>query len=65
MIKRVAGLPGESVQIQDGDLYINGQIERKTLDCQRSMAVLVYDAQYSPAIEPGRPALPPALAGGK
>ena len=57
-IKRVAGLPGESVQIQDGGLYINGQIVRKTLERQCAMAVLVYDAQYAPAIEPGRQVLP-------
>ncbi len=59
VIKRVAGLPGESLQIKNGDLYLNGQIQRKSLDCQRSMAVLVYDAGYPPAVIPGRPALPP------
>ncbi len=57
VIKRVAGLPGESVQIQNGDVYIDGQIQRKTLDCQRSMAVMVYDANYSTAVTPGRPVL--------
>ncbi|MGA2062564.1 MAG: signal peptidase I [Thermoguttaceae bacterium] len=59
VIKRVAGLPGESVQIQNGDVFINGQIQRKTLDCQRSMALMVYDANYSTTVTPGRPALPP------
>ena len=63
VIKRVAGLPGESVQIQNGDVYINGQIQRKTLDCQRSMALMVYDANYSPTVTPGRPALPPRWQG--
>ena len=63
VIKRVAGLPGESVQIQNGDVYIDGQIQRKTLDCQRSMAVEVYDAKYSPAVTTGRPALPPHWQG--
>ncbi len=63
VIKRVAGLPGETVQIQNGDVYIDGQIQRKTLDCQRSMAVKVYDAKYSPSIRPGRPALPPHWRG--
>jgi signal peptidase I len=58
VIKRVAGLPGETVQIQNGDVYIDGQIQRKTLECQRSMAVMVYDAKYSPAVTNSRPALP-------
>jgi len=30
-VKRVVGLPGEEVQIRDGDIYINGQLQRKTL----------------------------------
>ncbi len=63
VIKRVAGLPGESVQIQNGDVYVNGQIQRKSLDCQRSMAVMVYDAKYSSAAAPGRPVLPPRWQG--
>ncbi|MGA2799405.1 MAG: signal peptidase I, partial [Thermoguttaceae bacterium] len=63
VIKRVAGLPGETVQIKNGDVYIDGQIQRKTPDCQRSMAVMVYDAKYSPAVLPGRPTLPPRWQG--
>ncbi len=63
VIKRVAGLPGESVQIQNGEVYIDGQIQRKTLDCQRAMAVKVYDAKYSPAVTPGRPVFPPRWQG--
>jgi signal peptidase I len=52
LIKRVVGLPGETVQISEGDVYINRHMQRKTLDQQREMAVLVYDANYSPAITP-------------
>ena len=55
LIKRVVGLPGESVQIVGGDVYINGQIERKTLDQQLAMIVPVYDANYLPTIEPAPP----------
>jgi signal peptidase I len=55
LIKRVVGLPGESVQIQDGDVYINGQIQRKTLAQQRATAVMVYDAKYSPSFAPVPP----------
>ncbi|MEM7235720.1 MAG: signal peptidase I, partial [Planctomycetota bacterium] len=29
-IKRLVALPGETVRLHDGDLYINGKIERKT-----------------------------------
>jgi len=43
-VKRVVGLPGESVQIRHGDVYIDGQIARKSLDTQFTMAVLVDDA---------------------
>jgi signal peptidase I len=46
--KRVVGLPGESVQIREGDVYINGQISRKSLTEQLAMAVLVHDANYEP-----------------
>lgn len=55
LVKRVVGLPGESVRIQNGDVYIDGQIQRKNLDRQRSMAVPVFDAKYSPNIEPTPP----------
>ncbi len=48
-VKRVVGLPGESVQIVDGDLFINGQIARKSLAEQRAMRILVFDNDYVPA----------------
>jgi len=48
VVKRVAGLPGESVQIRDGDVYVDGDIQRKALWQQRAMAVLVYDATCRP-----------------
>ncbi len=47
-VKRVVGLPGELIQIVRGDVFVNGQIARKTLDEQRAMRVLVYDNQYVP-----------------
>jgi signal peptidase I len=46
--KRVVGLPGESVEIRDGDVYVNGTIARKTLNQQRAMSILVHDACYMP-----------------
>jgi len=63
VIKRVVGLPGESIQILNGDVYVDGQIQRKTLDRQRSMAVTVYDANYSPALTPTGPILQPRWQG--
>ena len=47
-VKRVVGLPGESVQVKDGDLYINGKIQRKDLKTQRAVRLLVYDHHYRP-----------------
>jgi signal peptidase I len=47
-VKRVVGLPGESIQIRHGDVYVNGSIQRKTLVRQRAIAVLVYDATHPP-----------------
>ena len=49
-MKRIVGLPGESVQIRDGDVYIDGEIQRKTLAEQKRLAVLVHDADYSPRL---------------
>jgi len=43
-VKRVVGLPGESVQIQAGEILVGGAIATKDLAACRSMAVLVYDA---------------------
>jgi signal peptidase I len=45
-VKRIVGLPGETVEVRDGDVYINGQIARKTLAEQRATAILVNDTAY-------------------
>ena len=34
-VKRVVGLPGETIEIRDGDIYADGRIQRKTLAQQR------------------------------
>src|SRR5262249_11557325 len=47
-VKRVVGLPGEWVQVRDGDVYINGQLARKTLEESRALRVLVFDNSYLP-----------------
>jgi len=48
-IKRIVGLPGESVQIRDGDVYINGHLARKTLAEQQAIATLVHDSRHTPS----------------
>jgi len=53
--KRVVGLPGESIQIRDGDIYIDGQVQRKDLRQQRALAVLVHDADARPRRESAPP----------
>ncbi len=47
-IKRLVGLPGESVQIIDGDIYIDGQISRKPPHVQDELWMPVYDNDYQP-----------------
>ena len=47
-VKRIVGLPGEHVRIVDGDVYIDGEIARKNLAQQRTMAIVVHDDRYRP-----------------
>ena len=47
-VKRVVGLPGESLLLWGGDVYINGRIARKTLEEARAMAVRVYEHDFTP-----------------
>jgi len=47
-IKRLIGLPGEAVQIIDGDIYVNGQISRKPPKVQNELWMPVYDNDYQP-----------------
>jgi signal peptidase I len=48
-VKRVVGLPGESVRIVDGDVWVDGRIARKRMDDARAMRILVHDGRYVPA----------------
>ncbi len=59
LVKRVVGLPGETVEIRGGDVYVDGQIQRKNLAQQRALAVLVYDADHPPTQTPPRGPMPP------
>jgi signal peptidase I len=50
-VKRVAGMPGETVSVRHGDVYIDGKIQRKSLDQLRDTAILVHDDAYRPQRE--------------
>ncbi len=45
-IKRLIGLPGERLQIANGDIYINDRIVRKPPMVQESLLVPVYNSRY-------------------
>jgi len=55
LVKRVAGLPGETIEIRHGDIYANGEIQRKSLAELRLTAILVYDADAEPRRSPQLP----------
>ncbi|MBN1505538.1 MAG: signal peptidase I [Sedimentisphaerales bacterium] len=47
-IKRLIGLPGETIEIIDGDVYIDGQIARKPPKIQQELWMPVYNCDYQP-----------------
>ncbi|RMG38885.1 MAG: hypothetical protein D6725_06470 [Planctomycetota bacterium] len=47
-VKRIVGLPGETVLLREGDVWIDGRRVVKTLPEQRALRILVYDAAYAP-----------------
>jgi len=47
-IKRLVGRPGETVEIIDGDVYIDGRIARKPPKVQRELWFPVYNNDYQP-----------------
>jgi signal peptidase I len=53
-IKRLIARPGETVEIIDGDVYINGQISRKPAKVQNELWMPVYDNDYQP-VRPEEP----------
>jgi signal peptidase I len=48
-IKRCIALPEEELVIIDGDIFINGQIQRKPDKTQEELWMVVYDNDYQPA----------------
>jgi signal peptidase I len=47
-IKRLIGLPGETIQIIDGDIYIDKKIARKPPKVQEELWMPVYNNDYQP-----------------
>ena len=45
-VKRVVGLPGETIYVRDGDVYIDGRIQRKTMAEQRAIRIPVFDQKF-------------------
>lgn len=45
-IKRLVGLPGEKLQIVNGDIYINDKIQRKPDSVQDTLWLPVYNSHY-------------------
>ncbi|MFO0838921.1 MAG: signal peptidase I [Phycisphaerae bacterium] len=45
-IKRLIGLPGEALEIVDGDVYVNGIIQRKTAAAQQALWSVVHDQDH-------------------
>jgi len=49
--KRIIGLPGETISLREGDIYIRGAIERKSLAEQRELRILIADSQFQPQFQ--------------
>lgn len=47
-VKRMIGLPGEQVEIRDGDIFIDGRIQTKGYATQRGLRIPVYDHDFRP-----------------
>jgi signal peptidase I len=47
-VKRVVARPGEKIQVRDGDVWIDGELARKTLAEARECRVPVFDGEYAP-----------------
>jgi signal peptidase I len=51
-VKRLVGLPGERIQIIDGDVYADGVLCRKDWTDQRALRVAVHEHTFQPDADP-------------
>ncbi len=49
--KRIIGLPGEVVSLRNGNVYVDGKIQRKNLAEQKQVRILVSDSKYRPQFQ--------------
>ncbi len=54
LIKRIVGLPGETISFSQGDVLVNGQVPAKNWREIDEQKVLVYDSQYDPKSLPNQ-----------
>lgn len=54
-IKRLIGLPGERIRVVDGDIHINGEVERKPREVQATMWFPVHDTDIPELGLAGKP----------
>lgn len=47
-IKRIVGLPGETIEFRGGKIFVEGQLQKKTWLQQRQMRILVHDSTFVP-----------------
>lgn len=47
-VKRVVGLPGERIELIDGDVYADGSLTRKPLSAQLGTRIIVYAQNHEP-----------------
>ncbi|MEM7312748.1 MAG: S26 family signal peptidase [Planctomycetota bacterium] len=48
-VKRIVGMPGESIKLRDGDVFIDGECHVKSLQELLDQSIVVYDDRFIPA----------------
>ncbi|MEQ1905234.1 MAG: S26 family signal peptidase, partial [Pirellulaceae bacterium] len=54
LIKRIIGLPGETISFAHGNVLVNGQVAAKSFGQIDQQKILVYDSQFEPRSLPRR-----------